>query len=67
MTVRDIIWEKKVKIYELKQQLRTTNDDAIAYAVGELTEAEYAPIREQRKTWRAQINALEAEIKKLKG
>ena len=54
--------EKLRRIVELKNQLRKTDYQAIKYAEGELSTAEFAPIREQRKAWRAEINALEAEI-----
>jgi len=50
------------KINELKQKLKETDYQAIKFAEGELTDEEYAPIKEQRKTWRAEINALEKEL-----
>lgn len=49
------------KIPELKQKLADTDYKAIKYAEGELTEEEYAPIREQRRAWRQEINELENE------
>ena len=67
MTRNEKIKEKSEQIMQLRGQLHNTDYQAIKFAEGELTVAEYAPVREQRKTWRAQINALEAEIKKLKG
>lgn len=63
---RQIITLKK-QILGFKRNLRQTDYKAIKFAEGELTEAEYAPIREQRKVWRNEINALEAEIKRLRG
>lgn len=54
--------ELQIKIMELKTQLKATDYKAIKFAEGELTEEEYAPIKEQRKEWRAEINELESEI-----
>ena len=56
----------KESIHALKNNLRKTDYKAIKYAEGEMSIAEYAPIREQRKAWRAEINALEAEIAELR-
>lgn len=67
MTKRDIIWDKKVKIHEIKQKLAASDYKAIKFAEGELTTAEYAPIREERRALRAQIRALETEIAALEG
>lgn len=52
----------KRRIIETKLKLRQTDYKAIKYAEGELSETEYAPVREQRRAWRAEINALESEI-----
>lgn len=48
-------------ILDFKQKLKNTDYQAIKYAEGELTEEEYAPIKAQRKEWRAEINRLEEE------
>lgn len=56
--------EKIKKIFELKEKLFLTDYQAIKFMEGELTAEEYAPIKEQRKQWRAQINALEIELQK---
>lgn len=53
---------EEITIEELKQMLLNTDYQAIKYAEGELTEEEYAPIKEQRKEWRAKINRLEEEL-----
>ena len=66
MTIRELIIEKSEQILQLRGLLHNTDYKAIKYAEGELTEDEYAPIREQRKTWRTQIRALEEEINTLK-
>lgn len=50
----------------LKAKLAESDYKAIKYAEGELTEEEYAPIREERRAWRAEINRLEAEFAELK-
>ena len=47
------------RITELKQLLSDTDYKALKYADGALTEAEYAPVREDRKQWRAEINEIE--------
>ena len=67
MTIRELRWEKELKILELKKELSASDYKAIKYAEGELTTSEYAPIREERRALRAQINALETEINVLKG
>lgn len=48
-------------IEQLKLKLRETDYQAIKFAEGEMSEDEFAPIKEQRKGWRAEINKLEAE------
>lgn len=60
------ITEKLKRRAELKQNLVKTDYQAIKYAEGEMSIAEYATVREQRKAWRAEINALEAEIAELR-
>lgn len=50
-------------ISQLKQNLSNTDYLCLKYAEGELTEEEYAPIKAQRKAWRAEINRLEEELK----
>lgn len=52
------------RIAELKQKLYETDYMAIKYAEGRLTKEEYAPMGEQREAWRAEINALEAQLNK---
>lgn len=66
MTVRELIWEKQLKICELKKNLKETDYKAIKYATDEITEEEYAPVRAQRRAWRTEINALETEINVLR-
>lgn len=50
------------EIEELKGKLSATDYQAIKYAEGEFSTEEYAPIREQRREWRARINELEEII-----
>jgi len=52
--------EAITRIAELKRYLSDTDYQAIKFAEGELPEEEYAPIREDRKAWRAEINEKEA-------
>ena len=59
----DKINELKVKIVSLKNRLKATDYQAIKHAEGELSSEEYAPIREQRRQCRAEINELEAQLK----
>lgn len=67
MSVTEVIIEKAKKIGQLKQRLSETDYIAIKYAEGEITISEYSQVKEQRRKWRAEINALETEIKRLKG
>lgn len=60
---RSAIREKRERIKELLYNLNKTDYKAIKYAEGELSAEEYAPTLEQRKAWREEINALQAEIK----
>ena len=52
----------KFKIRINKDRLKRSDYQAIKFAEGELTEEEFAPIREQRRAWRAEINELEAQL-----
>ena len=64
------IREHKIALYtqinELKLKLKQTDYQALKYAEGEISTTEFAPVREQRRAWRAEINALEAEIADLR-
>ena len=51
----------EIRINELKELLSTSDYKAIKYAEGELTEEEYAPVKAQRRAWRAEINSLEQQ------
>lgn len=53
------------KIVVLKAKLQSTDYMAIKFAEGLLTETEYAKTKEQREQWRAEINAIETQIKGL--
>lgn len=61
-----IVSTLQFRIDGLKNNLRATDYQAIKYAEGELTAEEYAETLAQRRAWRAEINALEAEIKAIK-
>ena len=54
--------EVQRKIDETKEKLSQTDYQAIKYFEGFISEADYAPIKEQRQAWRDEINALEAEL-----
>lgn len=51
------------KIRKLKRHLAETDYQAIKYAEGEITLAEYSTVKTQRKLWRSEINSLEEELK----
>lgn len=53
---------KKRRIVELKVLLQKTDYQAIKYAEGFISEADYIHIKEQRQLWRDEINELEAAI-----
>ena len=63
--IQDEINTKNAAIYTLKSNLRNTDYKLLKLLDGDLTEAEYAVYRTQRKEWRAAINRLEAEIAEL--
>lgn len=50
------------QIIQCLEDLRSTDYMAIKYAEGELSESDYAPIREKRRTCRELINKLEQEL-----
>ena len=50
------------KIAELKDLLDSSDYKLLKYTDGDMTEEEYAPIRQQRHAWRVKINELEAEL-----
>ena len=49
----------EIEISKLKAKLAETDYQAIKFAEGVLSEAEYAPMRTQRQYWRDRINDLE--------
>jgi hypothetical protein len=55
----------KSEIMNILNKLDATDYQTLKFAEGELTEEEFAPIKEQRKAWRAEINRLETELKAL--
>ena len=56
---------KRQRIRELKRNLYRTDYLAIKYAEGEITSSEYLETKTQRRAWRAEINELEAALKKV--
>lgn len=54
------------QIGRLRYNLAKTDYQAIKFAEGELTAEEYAETREKRRAWRAEINALQAEIAEIR-
>ena len=64
--LREQIQEIRNRISELKKLLHKTDYQAIKFAEGELTAAEYEETKMKRRAWRAEINELEAEIAELR-
>ena len=62
MAEQRVIWQKKTRIQELKKLLANTDYQAIKHSEGLISEADYAAIKDQRQTWRDEINELEAEL-----
>ena len=56
---KDLDSARNQQISELKAKLKETDYKAIKFAEGWISAEEYAPIKEQRNLWRAQINELE--------
>ena len=52
----------KKRIAELKALLQETDYQAIKYAEGFISEADYLPIKQVRQSYRNKINELEAQI-----
>lgn len=65
MEGKKLVIDKLSRINYLKQYLASTDYQAIKFAEGEISEADYTPIKEQRRAYRAEINQLEAEITNL--
>lgn len=63
---REAIFQRKealkIEIYKLKRQLAQTDYKALKYVEGELSDDEYAPIKEQRRLLRQEINRLQSQI-----
>ena len=55
------------RIRELRGLLKSTDYKAIKYAEGEITATEYAPTLTERRAWRAEINALQTELRVMSG
>lgn len=53
----------KARINELKLLLAKTDFQAIKFAEGELSAEEYLPIKQKRRSYRAEINSLEEKLK----
>ena len=63
MLIKDLIREKKTRILTLKRELRATDYNAIKFAEGELSAEDYLPIKQKRRSYRAEINSLEEKLK----
>lgn len=59
----EIIRNNKLnQIVDLKKLLTDSDYQAIKYAEGLITAEDYEPIKQQRQSWRDQINLLEASL-----
>ena len=67
MGTNEMIYQYKMQISDLKRNLTLTDYKAIKFAEGEITATEYAPVLQERRKWRDEINALETKIKALRG
>lgn len=54
--------KKKQRIAKLKDYLARTDYQAIKFAEGEMSAAEFEPVKAKRRAARAEINALEEEL-----
>lgn len=57
-----LVETNKKRIAELKALLASTDYQAIKYAEGFISEADYLPIKQVRQSYRNKINELEAQI-----
>lgn len=55
--------KSQARINELKSLLAKTDYQAIKFAEGELSVEEYLPIKQKRRSYRAEINSLEEKLK----
>ena len=62
VSIRDEINELMGKISDLKHNLDRTDYQAIKFAEDEMSVEDYEPVKEQRKSWRKQINDYESII-----
>ena len=63
---KNIIYlETQIEIDKYKKLLEETDYKALKFIDGEFTEEEYAPIREERKSYRVKINELEDKLKNI--
>ena len=60
-----IYLETQIEIDKYKKLLEETDYKALKFIDGEFTEEEYAPIREERKSYRVKINELEDKLKNI--
>ena len=56
---------RQIRINELKRLLEESDYKAIKYAEGLISEEDYVPIKQERQSYREEINQLEAEIAEL--
>ena len=59
------IGEIQDQLQKIQEQLQLTDYQSHKFADGDLTDAEYDPIRKERKALRAEYNQLEEELKAL--
>ena len=67
--MRNLSIEERViisKIVAIKNKFRKIDHFTNKWVEGELSEERWAEIKAQRKAWRAEINALEAQFQELR-
>ena len=57
--------EELKEIENLKQELISTDYQALKYAEGQMSKEEYEPIKQKRQEWRDRINELEEKLKEV--
>lgn len=66
MNKREVILKYRTKILECKRKLKATDYKCLKFAEGEISAAEYEPVRIMRRELRAAINEYEQRIEELK-
>ena len=63
---RDELNSYYAQIAELRSKLNKSDYKVLKYFEGELDAYEYSTVKDNRRQWRAEINALEAKVAEIK-